>query len=72
MSLKAKVLMPALLSAVITILIISDISYVILSHKAELDIQTMRDRLMEQSNVTLNNYVQVALTAVKSYLRCFG
>lgn len=65
MSLKAKVLLLALLPVVITTLIISGISYVMLSNKAERDIQTTRDRLMEQSNVTLKNYVQVALTAVK-------
>ncbi|MBB3104186.1 methyl-accepting chemotaxis protein [Azomonas macrocytogenes] len=65
MSLKAKVLLLAVLPVVLFTMIIGGVSYVTLSRQAVNDIENARAQLLEQSRMALRQQVELAVTIIK-------
>ncbi|NAT26426.1 cache domain-containing protein, partial [Pseudomonas syringae] len=65
LSLKAKVLSLAVLPVLVFALVISATTVFMLNKQAEREVSDTRERLLSEAKATLQNYVAIAMTAIK-------
>lgn len=66
MTLKAKVVLLALMPVILFALVLSGAAAKILNDLAENELETTRERLLEESRTELRNYIQIAVGSVQS------